>query len=232
MSDSSRDSENEQNMDADSTDNPLIVTLNDQKGSKGKRAAHVWFQKPLFARLEDDHDMETEVELSLRKLKSKRSDDNNGMMVKSSTEETTDVKVAEVKDVDVSDTDTDSDSIDSYEEQVSKSTKVSDAKGDTFEVVPIEKSLKRSRHLDPEGLALGALLKKSKKSREDLIESGYNRWTNNDDNLPDWFAQDEAKHCQKQLPVTKEMVREFKERLKEIDARPIKKIAEAKARKK
>ena len=231
LSDSSRDSEDEQQeTDADSTDNPLIVTLDDQKGSKGKRAAHVWFQKPLFARLEDDHDMETEVELSLRKLKSKRSDDNNGTMVKSSTEETTDVKVAEVKDVDVSDTDTDS--IDSYEEQVSRCTKVSNAKGDTFEVVPVEKSLKRSRHLDPEGLALGALLKKSKKSREDLIESGYNRWTNNDDNLPDWFAQDEAKHCKKQLPVTKEMVREFKEKLKEIDARPIKKIAEAKARKK
>ena len=236
MSDSSRDSEDDQQkMDADSADNPLIVTLDhdDQKESKGKRAAHVWFQKPLFARLEDDCDMDTEVELSLRKLKSKRSHDNNGTMVKSSTEETTEAKVAEVKDVDVSDTDTDSDSIDSYEEQqVSKNTEVSNAKGDTFEVVPVEKSLKRPRHLDPEGLALGALLKKSKKSREDLIESGYNRWTNNDDNLPDWFAQDEAKHCQKQLPVTKEMVKEFKERLKEIDARPIKKITEAKARKK
>ena len=92
--------------------------------------------------------------------------------------------------------------------------------------------MKRPKHLDPEGLALGALLKKSKKSREDLIESGYNRWTNNDDNLPDWFVQDEAKHCQKQFPVTKEMVREFKARLKEINARPINKIAEAKARKK
>ena len=219
LSDNSRDSEDEQQkMDADSADNPLIMTLDDnQKGSKSKRAAHVWFQKPLFARLKDDHDMDAEVELSLRRLKSKKSDDNKG------------VKVSEVKDVDGSDTDTDSDG---YEEQVSKSTKGPNAKSDTFEVVPVESSLKRPRYLDPEGLALGALLKKSKKSREDLIESGYNRWTNNDDNLPDWFAQDEAKHCQKQLPVTKEMVREFKERLKEIDARPIKKIAEAKARKK
>ena len=86
--------------------------------------------------------------------------------------------------------------------------------------------------MDPERLALGALLKKSKKSREDLIESGYNRWTNNDDNLPDWFVQDEAKYCQKQLPVTKEMVREFKERLKEIYARQIKNVEKAKARKK
>ena len=82
MSDSSKDSQDEQQkMDADSTDDPLIVTLDhvEQKGSKGKHAAHVWFQKPLFARLEDDCDMDTEVELSLRKLKSKRSHDNNGM---------------------------------------------------------------------------------------------------------------------------------------------------------
>ena len=86
--------------------------------------------------------MDTEVELSLRKLKSTRSDGDNGTMVKSSTEDTTEVEVAEVKDVDVSD----SDSIDSYEEQASNSTKV---KSDTFEVVPVEKSLKRPRHLDP-----------------------------------------------------------------------------------
>ena len=230
LSDSSTDSENEeQKMDANSTDNPLIVTLNDeQKGSKSKRAAQVWFQKPLFTRLEDDHDVDTEVELLLKSRKSAQ-DDKGGT---GSTEEVPDLEVAEVKEID--DSDTDSDSIDSSEEQVTKTTKVhvSNAKGDTFEVVPIEKFTKRPRNLDPEGLALGALLKKSKKSREDLIESGYNRWTNNDDSLPDWFVQDEAKHCQKQLPVTKEMVKEFKEKLKEINARPIKKIAEAKARKK
>ena len=230
LSDNSREDE-QHTMDTDSTtDNPLIVTLDDRKESKTNRAAHVWFQKPLFARLEDDHDMDTEVELSMRKVKHKKSSQNTEMMVKPYMEETADVKATEVKDVD--DSDTDSDSIESCKEQVTKSKKESNAKSDTFDVVPLEKSLKRPRHLDPEGLALGALLKKSKKSREDLIESGYNRWTNNDDNLPDWFVQDEAKHCQKQLPVTKEMVQDFKARLKEINTRPIKKIAEAKARKK
>ena len=53
----------------------------DQKESKTNRATHVWFQKPLFARLEDDHDMDTEVELSSRKLKSRSAGDNSGMMV-------------------------------------------------------------------------------------------------------------------------------------------------------
>ena len=89
LSDSSRE-EQEQEKDIDLTDNPLIVTLNDgQKGSKTKRAAHVWFQKPLFARLEDDHDMDAEVELSMRK--SKAAGDNSEMTVKPSEDETSNV---------------------------------------------------------------------------------------------------------------------------------------------
>lgn len=90
----------------------------------------------------------------------------------------------------------------------------------------------RKRKLDPEGLAMGALLIQSKKKKEDLIESGYNRWTNNDESLPVWFADEEAKFCKKQLPITKEMVEVYRAKLKEINARPIKKVAEAKARKK
>lgn len=106
-------------------------------------------------------------------------------------------------------------------------------KGGPFEVVPMEtKVAVPVRKLDPEGLALGALLVQSNKKREDIIEGAYNRWTHSDDHLPDWFCEDEAKFCQKQLPVTKEMIQEYRERLKEINARPIRKIAEAKARKK
>ena len=102
-------------------------------------------------------------------------------------------------------------------------------RGDTFEIVSQEKP---QRRLTPEGLAIGALMIQSRKKREDLIDSGYNRWTNDDANLPSWFMEDEALHCRKQLPVSKEMVEEYRRQLREINARPIKKIAEAKARKK
>lgn len=44
--------------------------------------------------------------------------------------------------------------------------------------------------------------------------------------------EDESKHYQRQLPVSKEVVADYKARMKEINARPVKKIAEAKARKK
>ena len=102
---------------------------------------------------------------------------------------------------------------------------------DHLEVVPVDTKPQLPK-LDPEGLAIASLLVQSKKKREDLIESGYNRWSHDDDGLPDWFVSDESKYCQKQIPVTKEMVLEYRARLREINARPIKKIAEARARKK
>lgn len=113
-----------------------------------------------------------------------------------------------------------------------KTVKTAAVSSDVEESVPAKKSEKQIRKLDPEGLAIGALMVQSKKKREDLIESGYNRWAHNDDNLPDWFMADEAKYCQKTLPITKDMVEVYRSKLKEINSRPIKKIAEAKARKK
>ncbi|KAM9044663.1 pre-rRNA 2'-O-ribose RNA methyltransferase FTSJ3 isoform 1-T1 [Megaptera novaeangliae] len=109
----------------------------------------------------------------------------------------------------------------------------SDDDDDGFEIVPIKDPVKH-RILDPEGLALGAIIASSKKARRDLIDDSFSRYTFNEDEgeLPDWFVQEEKQHRIRQLPIDKKEVERYRKRWREINARPIKKVAEAKARKK
>lgn len=80
-----------------------------------------------------------------------------------------------------------------------------------------------------------ALAKKMlrKRKREEMMDDGYNKRTFDDQGfLPSWFAEDERRHNQPLKPVTKEEMDAERARFKEINARPAKKVAEAKARKK
>lgn len=72
-----------------------------------------------------------------------------------------------------------------------------------------------------------------KKEREQMINDSYNRYSFFDDetNLPDWFVEDEQKTYVPNLPITKEEIESEKLALQEFNARPTKKVAEAKARK-
>lgn len=152
-------------------------------------------------------------------------------------------------DEDGSDSETDSDSEDSdsdydtkefYKQQkkalqesenkTSEKKKGKKAGDGDFEVVPVDNT--PPVKLNAEGLAIGAAMVSSRKRRREIIESGYHRYMFNDENLPDWFVKDETKHHRVQAPVTKGEIQEYKMKMKAVDANPIKKIAEAKARKK
>uniref|UniRef100_A0A8C6W0X8 pre-rRNA processing protein FTSJ3 n=1 Tax=Nothobranchius furzeri TaxID=105023 RepID=A0A8C6W0X8_NOTFU len=109
-----------------------------------------------------------------------------------------------------------------------------EADEDGFQVVPVESTSKKARILDAEGLALGCEIATSKKKARDLVDDSFHRFASSDEpwEVPEWFLDDERKHRKKPIPVTKEMVEEYKQKWKEINARPIKRVAEAKARKK
>lgn len=80
--------------------------------------------------------------------------------------------------------------------------------------------------------AMGSLLV-HKKSRRELIEAGFNRYSRDDpEDLPEWFVEEEKKFTQKQLPLTKELMAQYRSKLREINARPIRKEAEAQGRRK
>jgi len=71
------------------------------------------------------------------------------------------------------------------------------------------------------------------KSTHDLIDEGFNKYTfRYTDGLPEWFLDDEGKHSRPHRPISAAGATAIKEKLRALNARPIKKVREAKDRKK
>lgn len=139
---------------------------------------------------------------------------------------------------------------------VDSSDDSSDEENDDFEIVANEESPldemdsdydseeerkqssqeKHKKELDiatVEAMTLAHQLATGQRTKSDLINEGFNRYTFRDtDNLPAWFVEEEAQHSKINRPITKEAALAIKEKMRALNARPIKKVAEAKARKK
>lgn len=68
---------------------------------------------------------------------------------------------------------------------------------------------------------------------QDLVDDGFNKYSFRDrDRLPEWFLDDEGKHSKLQRPIDAAAAAAIKEKLRALNVRPIKKVREAKERKK
>eukprot|EP00611_Tribonema_gayanum_P012939 TRINITY_DN2365_c0_g1_i1.p1 TRINITY_DN2365_c0_g1~~TRINITY_DN2365_c0_g1_i1.p1 ORF type:complete len:1046 (+),score=376.55 TRINITY_DN2365_c0_g1_i1:217-3354(+) len=80
-------------------------------------------------------------------------------------------------------------------------------------------------------LALGTMMLRKHRAKE-ILDAAYNRYTWNDPKaLPEWFTDDERKHYRPQVPIPPELVAQMKEKFLSLSSKPIKKVAEARARK-
>lgn len=235
-------------------ENPLLVPL-EEKAVLQEEQASLWFSKDGFSGIEDDADEALEISQAQLLYESRRKGQQplpapssvkterkpppcqgeapEGAGAPSGTE------AATGPGGEARDSSSDSDSSSSEDEDTWKPRSQKRRRGpeagddDGFEIVPIEDPA-RHRILDPEGLALGAIIASSKKAKRDLIDDSFSRYTFNEDEgeLPEWFVQEEKQHRIRQLPLDKKEVEYYRKRWREINARPIKKVAEAKARKK
>ncbi|XP_051928699.1 pre-rRNA 2'-O-ribose RNA methyltransferase FTSJ3 [Hippocampus zosterae] len=226
----------------------VLVEL-EGKDEKRERETNLWFSKDIFSEIELEGDAESELRQTqwIQNQQPGKGKKRKAEEVEQYEEAAPNVKEeAETSKEAVEDGDSDSDDSDDEEfitklKQANGSTGTSGSTGaglgdddDDFQVVPVESTSKKARILDAEGLALGCQIATSKKKARDLVDNSFHRFASSDKpwEVPEWFLNDENKHRKKPVPVTKEMVEEYKQKWKEINARPIKKVAEAKARKK
>lgn len=84
-----------------------------------------------------------------------------------------------------------------------------------------------------EAMTLAHQMATGQKTKHDLLDDSFNRYSLRDtEGLPDWFLDDENRHSKLQRPTTAAAAAAIKEKLRALNARPIKKVREAQARKK
>jgi AdoMet-dependent rRNA methyltransferase SPB1 len=82
-------------------------------------------------------------------------------------------------------------------------------------------------------MTLAQQIASGEKTSYDLIDEGFNKYAFRErDGLPEWFLDDESKHDKPHRPITAAGAAAIKEKLRALNARPIKKVREAKDRKK
>ncbi|KAG7207264.1 hypothetical protein KM043_008939 [Ampulex compressa] len=213
----------------DTDSNPLLTDL-DYRDKKTKKIhkAQLWFEKDVFKNLENDDAEDFELDRMIEEYQKK------GGRVLGDPKPVKDIGKKSKPEKDNNDDETDSDY--DIEETMCRNKSAKKIGGkDGFEVVSKAedaKANKKKRKLSEHDLALGSLMIQSKKSRRDLVDAAWNRYAFNDEKLPDWFVQDEEKHMKLEAPVPKELVEEYQKRVEDLNVRPIKKVLEAKARKK
>ncbi|KAK0547389.1 AdoMet-dependent rRNA methyltransferase spb1 [Tilletia horrida] len=204
------------------------------------REAAIWFDNPLFKSLPGlDSDEEEDAS------DEDGEDGDGGDSDESDAEELDSAEESEEEEEDV---DQEADSGEEVEVEENSAAE------DDFEIVPQDDDALGHRNWDfddedidakkrayiekhglttAEAVTLAQQLVNRQTTKAGLIDSGFTKHNFVDkDGLPTWFLDDESKHYKANVPITKEAVQALRAKQKALDARPIKKIAEAKARKK
>ena len=220
-----------------------LLKSEESKKVRDARKANIWFTKPIFEGMDDMEDM-TNMELDLAAKKFGLKDQEKGKKEDLEGEEPASAndddegmeeeEESSFDEADLSDT-TDSENDDPAYHLRGPGWSFVDSQNKE-EPIPT----KENGGLTAEELAVATEMAMSKKKKREYLENSYNRWRFDDDTgaLPDWFLDDEKIHQRPdsgpsvQGSKNKELVDFYKERAKAANVRTIKKVAEAKARKK
>ncbi|ORY33813.1 putative RNA methyltransferase [Naematelia encephala] len=207
----------------------LVQSLQEgEKRAEMSRQAQLWFDQSVFkgvgdlAALDGD-DEEEEDEDEEMEDSEEEEDDDIEMDDASATSSTLD------EDPELADDDDEFEIVPAEPDEHGPEWDVDDENQDEVK----QKIIKEKGLLTAEAVELATQLVNRKITASQLMDSGFNRLSGyHKDGLPTWFLDDEAKHYKANIPITKEAINILREKQRALDARPIKKVAEAKARKK
>ncbi|CAN6327253.1 unnamed protein product [Urochloa humidicola] len=194
----------------DPENNPLLLSLDEHKPTK-EQIIQQWYSQDVFTEagtgVTEQSDSEDERENLQRNMKKKMDTGKKEKVAKAQRLQQDDFEIVPAEPVrNEEDSSSFSDESDESEEDLDDYRKA--------EVLAYAKKMLR------------------KKQREQILDDAYNKYMFDDEGLPNWFIEDEKRHRQPMKPVTREEVAAMRAQFKDIDARPSKKVAEAKARKK
>jgi AdoMet-dependent rRNA methyltransferase SPB1 len=216
-----QDDDSDDDSSEDEALDKLVTTLETQKKGKLSAKAAMFFDDPIFGAVEQDDDPKKPV-------KEQEGDDEDQVM-----EEVPNGKSA-------------TNGNGKQQQQQQQESEEEEESDDDFEVVANEQDSdddwdtsnekERAPYVDlvtEQAMTMAHQLALGHKTKKELEDEGFNRYSFRDkDGLPDWFLDDENKHSKISKPITKEAAAAIKEKQREMNARPMKKVAEAKARKK
>lgn len=220
---SGKDYEMESESDSDSDDDEHIRLIAEKKSNGLSKTARSFFASDsIFNELGDDAILE-EVQ--------SRTNNTNGKVVEPVTENNSE-PVDDDDDSNGGDDDDDSD----FEIVPNQESDDDESMDSDDELNNVKSATHHKQKVDlatVEAMTLAHQVALGQKNKHDLIDEGINRYSFRDkDNLPDWFVDDEKRHSKIVKPITKEAALAIKEKQKQLNARPIKKVLEAQGRKK
>ncbi|KAJ5697625.1 AdoMet-dependent rRNA methyltransferase spb1 [Penicillium malachiteum] len=191
-------------------------------------SASLFFDQDIFQGLDEEEEEEEEEE------EDEEEEDEDEEM----DDEDEDEEDEEEEEEEEEDSDIEEDIPVQKQKKAKKAKKPESEWVDDDEIQYIDEPRKPNGQLDidiitAEAMALAQQMATGERKSTDVVDDGFNRFSFRDvDGLPEWFIDDEGKHSKIQRPITKAAAAAIKEKMRAINARPIKKVMEARGRKK
>ncbi|KAK4554434.1 AdoMet-dependent rRNA methyltransferase spb1 [Recurvomyces mirabilis] len=203
--------------------NQLAPKENVKKGALSGRAAS-FFQQDIFADIGGIEEEADDEDADLAR--------DSGVDVNSGSSASPPLKAADEVEIEEDSANEEAEAEESDIEEVAEAEEEADWEEGTEKPATETEGRPNIDIITAEAMTLAHALASGKITRHQMEDDNFTKYSHRDvDGLPDWFLDDEGKHSRPARPISAAAAAAIKEKTRALNARPIKKVREAKARK-